>query len=158
PRLQRYRGEFSEDFSAEEVEFLEGLKTSGDRWRSEFVHRYAPFKKPARWTDKVGNWVRGGLVLPARRWTAAASAVGISVIVVTTLAVIEGPIIIDKFELNKAKNLTIQASSDQPIEMRIPYARYAPYEKEMGPSSGSKSPALLEAQAIVGRKKRAGHL
>src|SRR5215471_5790572 len=157
PLLQRFREDFSNDFTPEDTAFLSRLKTSNDSWRKKFVRRHAPLQRDSSLADKILAWAGSGRATTRRRW-AVAAACAIIVIALVPLAVIEAPVIADKIRQNKAEDLAIQSFSDQPTEIRIPDARYSPYQKEMGPPSSSKSPALLEAQSIVATKQRAGHL
>lgn len=154
PLLKRCKADFFPEFDAVEEKFLSELTTSGKQWQQKFVRERTPVARPGvipRLVAAVGQ------VASSHRWrwvTAATTAV-----VLGMLGSIEGPGIVDKIQLAKAKKLAILASSEQTtIEMRLPNSRYAPFHTGMGGSPGSKSASWYEASAIVAKKKNGRRL
>jgi CHAT domain-containing protein len=154
PLLKRCREDFSPEFTAEEETFLNELTTSGKQWQRQFVRDLTAVPPPGVLTRLFAS-VRQAMSPPRWRWVTAATAV----VFLGVLGPIEGPGIMDKIQLAKAKKLAIMASSEQPvIEMRLPNSRYAPLHTEMGGSPASKSASWFEASTIVAKKKNAGRL
>jgi CHAT domain-containing protein len=153
PLLKRCKEDFSPEFSAAEAAFLSDLTTSGKQWQQKFVRDRTPVARPSVFTRLVA--VVPQVASPYRwRWVTAATAV----VVLGVLGPIEGPGIVDKIQLAKAKKLAILASSPRAIEMRLPNSPYAPFRTTMGGSPGSKSAAWYEASTMVAKKKDAGRL
>jgi hypothetical protein len=154
PLLKQLKKDFSQDFSAEEEEFLGRLKTSGSQWQQDYVRRKIP---PNRRFSFTGFFNAIGQSMSPRAWRWAAA--GAAVLALGILTPLEGPIIMDAYHLAEAKNSAIKAASEQPIiKMRIPNASYGHYAKEMGGPLVITSSSLREAQSIVLKKEQAGPL
>jgi CHAT domain-containing protein len=154
PLLQRCRQDLSQDFSAEEERFLDGLKTSSVQWQKHYV-RWKISSSPVPRLNRILKAISPSMTLRAYRLAAVATAV----LALAVLTSVEGPVLLDAFQLGKAKELALRAASEQPtIEMRLPNAAYAHYRTEMGVSLAITSPSLREAQSIVLKKKNAGTL
>jgi CHAT domain-containing protein len=159
PLLASCKVAFSQNFTAEEESFLEGLGTSQKEWQANFIdkllHSEPDPAKGSGWIGQFFSAIRLALSSRTLRWTVPAMTaitlgIGISV---------EGPVLWGDFLLAKAEKLAIQAASQQStIEMRIPGADYAHYHKEMGAEVAVTSPSLREAQSLVLEKKSNGPL
>src|SRR5262249_21504043 len=147
--------EFSEDFNEAEDRFLSKLKTSGTAWQRRFVRKHAPAELTQRVAERKAGVANRFTFWQGWRWAAVGTAMAGLVVAGT----FEWPIVADKIDSHKVKQLAGQALCEQPtLEMRLPYGCYAPYQKQMGEASDQKSESLLEAERILAHRKKAGPL
>src|SRR6185437_9739697 len=136
--LQRYIREFSIEESPENARILAQLQSSKPAWQRRLVKKLlgGPRRTP---------WMK---IVPA-----------FAVLAVAILAIVQGPSLMAKFELSKAKsNVATAFATRRTTAMRltsIPYSQYNPFPTQLGGSDGSglaETPSEID-DAISAAKK-----
>lgn len=139
PALQRYIREFSVEESPDNARILAQLQSSKPEWQRRLVKKL--LGRPGR-----APWMK---IVPA-----------FAVLAVAILAIVQGPSLMAKFELNKAKNNVATAfATRRTTEMRLTSVPYSPYKRfplEMGGESGREldemPPELTSASGTATEK------
>lgn len=143
--------DFSDEFTAEEEKMISQLRTSDPAWQKQFARELAAKSQvqvdPA--TQAPAKVLRGPW-LSFRNWQPWALAAAAAVIV----GVILFPLLSQYYSQRPDKLLAQAYSEQRSLELRFAGAQHGPVRVERatgGDSRLNRSPALLEAEALIAR-------